>query len=242
MVLACILALLLLANSLPATPTIRAAPAQRIILDATQDTYTDINRPATNRDGWLLTAANSPGPPEEPDVTTKAIFLAFDLSGLGFQIKSAVLSLSTLTCDGLVPVDAVDVTVYGVDNAATWAEETLTWDSQPEISTTALASLDAGGTIYDRSQTYTWTDTRQGDFATWLESQRGANDGSATLVLAIKKADDPGLADVYFEDREGTGAAYGCADSLGGPTLEVSSFKGGYGIYLPLVVRNKSSQ
>jgi hypothetical protein len=174
-------------------------------------------------------------------VTTKAVFVAFDLSGVDFPIKRAVLSLSTLTCGGLVPVDAVDVMVYGVDNSVSWSEDTLSWASQPaQPSTGALADLDAGGIVFGRSETYTWTDDIQGAFTTWLETQRGANDGSATLVLLIDNTDNPGIADVSFEDREGTGAAYGCTDSLGGPALEVSGITGGYKVYLPLVMRQGS--
>ena len=71
----------------------------------------------------------------------------------------------------------------------------------------------------------------------WLETQRNANGGSATLALVIENTDNPGIADVFFEDREGTVAACGCGDSLGGPTLDVSSLIGGHAIFLPLVAR-----
>jgi hypothetical protein len=235
LVLVSALALLLVAAGPLAARTMLAAPVAVLTLDATQDTYTDINLPSTNMDDGLLTAANSPGPPQAPDVTTKVVYLAFDLSGVAFEIRSARLRLSTLTCGGLVPVDAVDVVVYGVNNGLTWAEDTLTWDTQPVTSTGALASLDAGAITFDSSQTYTWTDDNQGDFASWLETQRGANDGSATLALLIDNADDPGMADIFFEDREGTGAAYGCTDSLGGPTLQVSDLA--RKVFLPLVRR-----
>ena len=236
LVLVCALALLLIAAGPLAARTMLAAPVTVLTLDATQDAYTDINLPTTNMDDGLLNAANSPGPPEEADVTTKVVYLAFDLSGVGFEIKSATLRLSTLTCGGLVPVDAVDVVVYGVNNDVIWAEDTLTWDTQPVTSTGVLASLDAGAITFDGSQTYTWTDDNQGELTTWLETQRGANDGSATLVLLIDSADGPGMADVFFEDREGTGAAYGCTDSLGGPTLEVSDIA--HKIFLPVVRRH----
>jgi hypothetical protein len=221
-----------------AAQTMQVAPPGALNLNASQDTYVDVNFPATNMDDGLLNAANSPGPPESPDVTTKVVVLAFDLSGVGFEIRSATLRLSTLTCGGLVPADAVDVAVYGVNNDVTWAEDALTWDTRPVTSTGVLVRLDAGQTNYGVSQTYSWTDGNQGDFATWLESQRGANDGSATLMLLIDNAGNPGMADVFFEDREGTGAAYGCTDSLGGPTLEVSATTSGHDVLLPVVLRS----
>jgi hypothetical protein len=248
LMLVSILALLMIASSLPGAQSMLAlsdvkelaAPAYTITLNATQDTYTDINLATTNFDERLLNAANSPGAPEAPDVTTKVVFVAFDLSGVGFEIKRAVLRLSTLTCGGLAPVDVVNVTAYGIDNSVNWSEDSLTWATQPEQpSTSALADLDAGATVFNRSQTYTWTDDNQGAFATWLETQRGANDGSATLMLVIDNADNPGMADVFFEDREGSGAAYGCADSLGGPTLEIRDTTAEHQIYLPLVVRGR---
>lgn len=238
LVLICILALLMTASSFPAAPFMLAASASTTMLDATQDTYTNINQATTNFDERLLNAANSPGAPEEPDVTTKAIFVAFDLSDVDQPIRSATLRLSTLTCGGLAPVDAVAITVYGLDNSTSWSEDSLTWATQPDQpSTGALVSLDAGETVFAESYTYTWTDDNQGEFATWLETQRTANDGSATLVLVIDNADDPGMADIFFEDREGSGAAYGCADSLGGPTLEVSKIAHGHTIFLPLITR-----
>ncbi len=240
--LVCIPALLWLVSILPAAQTMPAAPPQTNILDATQDTYTDINLATTNLDEGLLNAANSPGRPEEPDVTTKQVFVEFDLSAVDFEIKSATLRLSTLTCGGLVPVNAVDVIIYGVNNDVGWAEDSLTWDNQPELSTGALASLDAGETTFDTAQTYTWTDSEQGDFTAWLETQRGANEGSATLVLVIENADEPGMADVFFEDHQGTGAVYGCADSLGGPTLEVSNFIESDRIFLPLLLNRSSTE
>lgn len=234
---ALLLAVLIFAGSYPAAAAFPVAPTERMTVVATRDTYTDIHLPETNFDEGLLNVANSPGLLEQPDVTTKRVYVAFDLGGVGFEIKCATLRLSTLSCGGLVAVDVADVAVYGVNNDAIWTEETLTWDIQPQPSTGALAHLDAGATVFDLTETYTWTDRGQGQLAAWLESQRGANDGSATLMLVIENADDPGLADLFFEDREGTGAAYGCADSLGGPALEVGSAVGDHTIYLPLVTR-----
>ncbi|MCP4539357.1 MAG: DNRLRE domain-containing protein [Chloroflexi bacterium] len=222
LVLISILVLLIIASSLPAVQAMWADSIQTITLNATQDTYTDINFATTNMDKGLLNAANSPGPPEEPDVTTKKIFLEFDLSGVDSEIKSATLRLSTLTCGGLVPVDAVDVVVYGVANDVAWAEDTLTWENQPEPSTGVLVSLDAGATVFDTAQTYAWPDNNQGDFVAWLNTQRSANDGSATLVLVIANADKPGIADVFFNDREGSGTVNMCADALGSPTLTLN--------------------
>ena len=235
LVLACVLALVAVASGPAADRSSWTAATYQMTLNATHDTYTDLHFPSATHDERLLTASNSAGPPEEPDVTTKQVFLGFDLSSVDFTVRSARLSLSTLTCGGLVPVDTVDLALYGVDNTASWSEDTLTWDSQPVTSTNVLASLDAGSTTFDGAQTYTWTDLNQGAFATWLESQRGA--GSATLVVVIKNADEPGLADISFEDREGTGAAYGCGDSLGGPTLSTSSMIGDQRVYLPYVSR-----
>ncbi len=232
-----ILALLLLAGSLPAAQAIWAAPANTTTLNATQDTYTDINLAATNLNEGLLTAANSPGSLDEADVTTKQIFVEFDLGSVDFEIKSATLRLSTLTCGGLVPVDVADVTIYGVDNGSTWDESTLTWEGQPDASTNALVHLDAGQTTFDTAQTYTWTDSNMGDFVTWLETQRNAGNGSVTLILIIENTDGPGMADIFFEDSEGSGAAYGCTDSLGGPTLKLSSIISGLNIFLPLINR-----
>jgi hypothetical protein len=217
-----------------------AASTDSATLSVVQDSYTDINAPTTNFDGGLLNVANSFGAPGEPDVTTKYVFLQFDLSGVGFEIKSATLSLATLHCGGQAAVDEVNVAIYGVDNAPTnaWSETTLTWDTQPALSTsTSLITLDAGATTADSARWVTWTDDSGVALASWLEAQRLANDQSATLVLAIENSSGPGIADVFFEDREGSGAAYGCADSLGGPTLEVSDRVGDYQIFLPLIER-----
>ena len=229
--------LILLWVGFPTVHNALAAPQEIVTLSAVQDTYVDLNFASTNFDEGLLTAANSPGPPLEGDVTTKQIYLQFDLSGVEFEIKSAALSLATLTCGGLVPVDAVDVAIYGVDNSSSWDEAELTWGTQPGLSTEALATLDSGGTTYNSAQIYTWTDDKKGEFATWLESQRGANDGSATLVLLIDNSNDPGMADIFFEDSEGTGADYGCTDVLGNPTLFVSDTFASYNLYLPFISR-----
>lgn len=234
--LVCLLALLLLGQGFSLGFQAQAASAQWASLTAEQDAYTDVNADTTNFDAGLLTAANSPGPLDQGDVTTKQIFLQFDLSAVEFEIKSATLSLGTLTCGGAVPVDAVALAIYGVNNTASWDETTLTWANQPAISTEALATLDAGSTTFNRARTYTWTDSAQGAFSNWLETQRSANNQSATLVVVIDNADNPGLADIFFEDREGTGAAYGCPDSLGGPMLEVRA-SGTYSLFLPLVKR-----
>ena len=59
--LICSLALLMTARGLSAAPLILTVPAEIIRLDATQDTYTNINQATTNFDERLLSAANSPG-------------------------------------------------------------------------------------------------------------------------------------------------------------------------------------
>jgi len=236
LLLAGLLILIWVAGNLAASPAVYAAPAEEIILDAVQDTYTDLNAETTNFDEGLLTAANSPGPPEEGDVTTKQIFLEFDLSSVNFEIKGAKLSLATLTCGGKVPVDAVDIGVYGVENTETWDETKLAWENQPDLSTAVLATLDAGGTTFNSTQIYTWTDENQGDLSTWLETQRVAITKNATLVLVIENTDDHGLADIFFEDSEGTGAAYGCPDVLGKPSLQVGNLVDEVEIFLPLLM------
>ncbi len=227
-----------LAHDLP------AAPADAVTLPAVQDTYTDLNFPSTNFDGGLLSVSNSLGAPGDPDIATKLTFLEFDLSGVTFEIKGATLSLATLTCGRLLPVDEVDVAVYGVDNdpANDWAEDTLTWDTQPPtpgslLVGSLLIQLDAGTISADTSARYEWTDPGLGALSAWLESQRNANDGSATLVLAIENSDQPGLADVFFEDSEETGSAYPCPDSAGPPSLEVVSYVTRF-VYLPVVIRS----
>jgi len=144
------------------------------------------------------------------------------LSGVIFPINSAKLSLSTLTCNGQLFSDEVSVTVYGVDNSASWAENSLTWDNQPALTTNLLALLDSGAITADSAQTATWTDCNQGALSAWLETQRGANNGRATLVLAVDNSNNPGLADVFFENSEGSGAAAACADAGQPPTLNVS--------------------
>jgi len=232
-----ILALVWMWSGLPASLAALAAPTDQFDLEAAQDAYTDLNADANNFDEGLLTTANSPGFPGEDDVTTKQIFLEFDLSGVTFEIQSATLSLATLTCGRQVPVDSVDVAVYGVDNAATWDESTLTWDNQPDLSTGILATLDAGSITANSAQIYTWTDGGTGLLAAWLETQRQANDGSATLVLRIENSENPGLADVFFEDSETSGASYGCQDSLGPPGLLVRDTATEFEIHLPLVIR-----
>jgi len=213
--------LALMANGMSLARGLSAAPTSSVSLPAVQDSYTDINAPTTNFDDGLLNVANSLSAPGSPDVTTKYTFLKFDLSSVSFEIKSAVLSLATLTCGGEVAVDEVNVAVYGVDNAPAnaWSETTLTWNTQPPPTSTYLISLNAGALTAGSAQWARWMDGSGGALAAWLETQRLANDASATLVLAIENSSNPGLADVFFEDREGSGAAYGCADVLGTPQL-----------------------
>jgi uncharacterized repeat protein (TIGR01451 family) len=215
--------LVLMAGGTALARDLSVAPTESVTLEAVQDSYTDRNAPTTNLNGGLLSVANSLGAPGDPDITTKYIFLEFDLSSIAFEIKSATLSLATLTCDGRVPVDEVDVAVYGVDNANDWLEADITWDTQPSLSTGALlTALDAGAITANSSQWATWTDGSGGALSSWLETQRLANDASATLVLAVENSNDPGLADVFFEDSEGSGAAYGCGDALGTPALTLN--------------------
>jgi hypothetical protein len=220
------------------------APADATTLPAVQDAYTDLNFPSTNFNEELLTVSNSLGAPGEPDVATKLTFLEFDLSGVAFEIKGATLSLATLTCGGLLPVDEVDVAVYGVDNDPIndWVEDLLTWDNQPPtpgslLVGTALIQLDKGTITADTSARYEWTDPGLGALSSWLESQRTANDSSATLVLAIENSEQLGLADVFFEDREETGSLHPCPDSAGPPALEVVSYVTKF-VYLPVVIRS----
>ncbi|HEY85456.1 MAG TPA: DNRLRE domain-containing protein [Chloroflexi bacterium] len=241
LVMVFVAALALMAGGALLARDISAAPSGSATLSAMQDSYTDINAPTTNFDEGLLSAANSFGPPGDSDVTTKYIFLEFDLNSVAFEIKSATLNLATLTCGGLVPVDEVNVAVYGVDNAPAnnWEEASITWANQPSFSTgSLLIILDTGAVAADSSQWATWTDGSGGVLSSWLETQRLANDKSATLVLAIDNSDDPGIADVFFEDSEGSGAAYGCADALGTPTLTLNE-SNPYGIYLPLVMKQQ---
>jgi hypothetical protein len=215
-------ALVLMAGGTSLARGLPAAPMDAVTLPAAQDSYTDINAPTTNFNEGLLSVSNSLGAPGDPDIATKYAFLEFDLSGVSFEIKSAKLSLATLTCGRQVAVDEVNVAVYGADNAPVndWSEATITWDTQPDLyAGTVLITLDAGTLTADSAQWATWTDGSGGALSAWLETQRLANDHSATLVLAIENSDNPGLADVFFEDSEGTGAVYGCADSLGTPTL-----------------------
>jgi hypothetical protein len=235
---------LLTAGSISQARDLPAAPADSITLPAVQDTYTDLNFPSTNFNGGLLTVANSPGAPGQPDIATKLTYVEFDLSSVTFEIKGATLSLATLTCGRLLPVDEVDVAVYGVDNnpANDWAEDTLTWDTQPPtpgslLVGSPLIQLDAGTITGDTSARYEWTDPGLGALSAWLESQRTANDGSATLVLAIDNSEQPGIADVFFEDSEETGSAHPCPDSAGPPALEVVSYVTKF-VYLPVVIRS----
>jgi hypothetical protein len=220
------------------------APADSATLPAVQDTYTDLNFPATNFDEGLLTVANSPGGPGDPDIATKLTYVEFDLSGVAFEIKGATLSLATLTCGGVLPVDEVDVAVYGVDNdpANDWTEDTLTWDTQPPtpgslLVGTALIQLDKGTVTADTSARYELTDPGLGALSPWLESQRNANDGSATLVLAVENSEQPSIADVFFEDSEQTGSLHPCPDSASPPSLQVNSYVTKF-VYLPVVIRS----
>ncbi|MFQ5399784.1 MAG: hypothetical protein ACE5E7_09325, partial [Anaerolineae bacterium] len=109
-------------------------------------------------------------------------------------------------------------------------------NNQPAPTTGALIGLDAGVIPAGTAQTVRWTDYNKGAFSAWLETQRAANDGSATLALAIENSGNPGLADVFFEDSEGSGAANGCTDAGIVPTLDVSA-NVTYFIYLPAVLR-----
>jgi hypothetical protein len=235
---------LLTAGSFSLARGLPAAPADSVTLPAVQDTYTDLNFPTTNFNQGLLSVSNSLGGPGDPDIATKLTFIEFDLSGVTFEIKGATLSLATLTCGRLLPVDEVDVAVYGVDNdpANDWSEDTLTWDTQPPtpgslLIGSLLIQLDVGTITADTSARYEWTDTGLGALSAWLETQRNANDGSATLVLAIDNSEQPGLADVFFEDREETGSAYPCPDSAGPPSLQVVSYVTRF-VYLPVVIRS----
>jgi hypothetical protein len=232
--------LLMLAGGTALARDLLAAPVDLLTLPAVQDSYTDRNAPTTNFDEGLLTVANSLGPPGEPDVATKLAFLEFDLSSVPFEIKGATLSLAALTCGGLLPVDDVGITVYGVTNepANDWLETTLTWDTQPISPSAQLIQLDAGSTAVGTSVRYKWTDTGLGALSTWLETQRTANDSGATLVLTIENSDAPGLADVFFEDSEQAGAAYGCPDSAGPPSLQVASYVTRFA-FLPVVMRSR---
>ncbi|MFQ5399780.1 MAG: DNRLRE domain-containing protein [Anaerolineae bacterium] len=229
--LAAVATVLLITNRLTS-----AAPTNSATLTAVQDSYTDLNLASANFDGGLLNAANSSGGPEDPDLTTKYIFVEFDLSGVTFSINSATLELSTLTCGGTLFSDDVDVVVYGVDNSVNWSESALTWNNQPAPTTGALIGLDAGVIPAGTAQTVRWTDYAKGALSAWLESQRAANDGSATLALAIDNSGNPGLADVFFEDSEGSGAVANCADAGASPTLTVSE-TATYFVYLPAVLK-----
>lgn len=230
-------AVLLLASILLVIhPFTQAAPANSATLTAVQDSYTDRNIPAANFDGGLLNAANSSGGPEDPDLITKYVFVEFDLSGVAFPINSATLELSTLTCGGTLFSDDVDVAVYGVDNSVNWSESGLVWNNQPAPSTGVLIGLDAGAIPAGTAQTVSWTDGNKGAFAAWLETQRAANDGRATLALAIDNSGNPGLADVFFEDSEGSGAAAGCTDAGAAPALTVSQMMG-HVVYLPVILK-----
>ena len=67
------------------------------------------------------------------------------------------------------------------------------------------------------AKTASRTNGRSATISAWLETRRTANDSSATLVLAIDNSDPPGLADMFFEDNEEAGAAYGRRASAGPP-------------------------
>ena len=98
----------------------------------------------------------------------------------------------------------------------------------------------AGGLIWTgaaTAQVYTWTDGYQGAFASWLESQRLVNTQTATLVLMIDTAESTGMADIFFEDSEGTGSTYGCTDALAEPGLLVSSTIQQTFLFLPMLNR-----
>ena len=58
-----------------------------------------------------------------------------------------------------------------------------------------------------------------------------------TLALAIDNAGEPGLADVFFEDSEGSAASFGCTDVVSSPVLHVSASAAGYNVFLPLINR-----
>jgi hypothetical protein len=71
----------------------------------------------------MRACSTRPAPPGflgEPAVTTEKVFLAFDLSEVDFEIRSATLSLSALTCGGLVNVYVAAIKIYGVDNGLAW--------------------------------------------------------------------------------------------------------------------------
>lgn len=178
-------------------------------LNPIADTYTDINDPNTNFNGGLLDLASSFGAPGNPDVPTKFIFLKFNLAGVGEPINKVRLSLATLSCGGALPVDNLGINIYGTSDD-NWTEVDLTASNQPLPSTPALLEMDAGTIVPGISSYYHWTeDIGNGPLSLWLESER-LNDGIATLILQIP--DGFGIAEAFFEDREGTGFNFGCPE------------------------------
>jgi hypothetical protein len=218
--LATILVLITLASS------IQAAPQTAVSLQPTDDAYADIAYPTTNFDGGALNVAlsNNPAPPPATTVT-KRVFLKFSLSGVGFSIVQARLSLSALSgtaCGG--PPDAVNVAVYSVADDS-WTETGLNWNNQPATGS-LLATLDEG--VLGGSGYHHWTDTGTGSLAAWLRSQQGGGDNVATLALEITGAG--ATTGAFFEDREGTGGSLGCPGGGKLPTLQLADTTG------PLVV------
>ena len=226
-----VLAFILLAVVGRSWPTL-ALPADSVVLTATQDSYTDLNQPSANFNGQMLLTESTMGPPGQPDVPTRVIYLAFDLSSVSFDIKSATLSLSTLTCDGQLPLDSTRVDVHGIDNDPTnaWTEATLTWNNQPLPTAAALIGATSGSV-----GPLTWGDPAGGAFASWLESQRLANDGLATLLLKVDISAGNGIRDVFVEDREGSASGLGCPDASGPPQLTLDSETTLFPAFLPLI-------
>jgi hypothetical protein len=211
------------------TGSIHAAPQTAVSLQPTDDAYVDIAYSTTNFDGGALNVAlsNNPAPPPAATVT-KRVFLKFSLSGVGFSIVQARLSLSALSgtaCGG--PPDAVNVAVYSVADDS-WTETGLNWNNQPAIGS-LLATLDEG--VLGGSGYYHWTDTGTGSFASWLRSQQAANGGDGTATLALEITGTTATTGALFEDREGTGGSLGCPGGGSLPVLRVADAEG------PLAVR-----
>lgn len=216
------------------TSTTLAEPTDSVVLLAGKDSYTDLNQPDTNFNGQMLLTESTMGAPGLPDVHTRVLFLGFDLSNVQFEIKSASLSLGTLTCNGLLPLDEAVVDVHGIDYEAanSWTENGLTWNTQPVPTAPPLISAVSGveGRMY-------WTDGAGGAFASWLETQRLGNDGSATLLLKVDVTVGGGIRDVFFDDKEESAGKLGCEDSSGPPMLALDSKYTAFQLAIPIVIR-----
>jgi endoglucanase len=103
---------------------------------------------------------------------SRETYLMFDLGSVS-TINSAVLRLFGKLSDTQQPT--VQTSVFSLANkSATWSESSITWNTKPAASTTALATATIRGTAG------AWV---QWDLTSFLKSEKAAGRNKVTVVL-----------------------------------------------------------